>query len=59
MNTDKPLIVSTEPKPLPRSVLCPGCGSGKDKREASGGFGALHPICSKCGHEFIGEKWNG
>lgn len=40
-----------EPEP------CPKCGSGK--RVASGGFGAPHPVCPDCGHEWRDEVWRG
>ncbi len=36
---------------------CPGCGSGADRREASGAFGQAWPVCSKCGHEWKDETW--
>lgn len=33
---------------------CPRCRSGKDQRVASAGFGEPHPVCGKCGYEWIG-----
>ena len=31
---------------------CPRCGAGRNKREASAGFGAPHDVCSQCGYEW-------
>lgn len=36
---------------------CPGCGAGSEKRVPSGGFGARHPVCGRCGHEWTEETW--
>lgn len=38
---------------------CPQCGAGKEKRCASSGFGLPHPVCSRCGYEWIGEVFRG
>ena len=50
--TDPKTIVLTDPRPLPKDGRCPRCGAGKDKRVASGHFGAPHDVCRNCGHEF-------
>ena len=49
-------IVLTD-KPLPKSDKCPRCGAGVDQRRASAGFGAPHPVCGRCGHEWFEEEW--
>lgn len=54
---EKPTIVLTDPKPLPKDEKCPGCRAGKERRVPSCGFGVPHPICGQCGHEFVGERW--
>lgn len=59
MTTAAREIVLTDAKPLKRDERCPGCGAGKDKRVASGGFGAAHPVCQLCGHEWTDEVWRG
>jgi ribosomal protein L37AE/L43A len=41
------------------SKVCPRCRLGEDRRVASCGFGDAIPICSRCGHEFVGERWDG
>ncbi len=38
---------------------CPRCGTGSERRVASAGFGLPHPVCGRCGHEFLGEAWEG
>ena len=38
---------------------CPRCGAGGTRRVASAGFGSPHPVCGRCGHEFISEAWEG
>lgn len=38
---------------------CPRCQAGPERRVASAGFGDPHPVCSKCGFEFDGERWHG
>lgn len=38
------------------SKACPRCGSGPERRVPSAGFGVPHPVCTKCGHEFLGER---
>ena len=53
-------ILDAKGRPMPpRSDKCPQCGSGKDKRTASAGFGVAHPVCSTCGHEWFDEVWRG
>lgn len=64
-----PLILGPDGRRLARDVVaeavqtsaqpCPVCQSGKDKRAASAGFGAPHPVCTKCGHEWPEEEWHG
>ena len=56
--SDEPLILSTEPRPLPRDRRCPQCHAGPEKRVASGGFGTPHPVCSQCGYEWHEERWD-
>jgi uncharacterized protein (DUF983 family) len=53
-----PQIVDPTGKPARKAsdTACPKCGAGKDKRVASSGFGEPHPVCSRCGHEFYGER---
>lgn len=57
------VIVTPQGRPareaLKKSDRCPGsgCGKGPEKRVASGGFGARHPVCSNCGYEFTDEVW--
>jgi len=36
---------------------CPQCGAAPEKRVASSGFGVAHPVCGRCGHEFVTERW--
>lgn len=36
---------------------CPRCAAGPERRVASAGFGVAHPVCTRCGHEFVGEPW--
>ena len=48
-----------QPARKPFDALCPSCGAGKEKRVASGGFGARYPVCGACGHEFTDEVWRG
>lgn len=54
-------VLLTDPKDLPKSTTCPNptCRAGADKRIASAGFGTPHPICGRCGHAFVGERWDG
>lgn len=54
---ERPTIVLTDPKPLPKDDTCPRCRAGKERRVASCGFGEPHPVCGQCGHEFIDERW--
>lgn len=51
-------LVGADGKPARRreSKVCPRCGAGPEKRTASAGFGEPHPVCTKCGHEFLGER---
>lgn len=51
MTQDKTLV-TPDGRPARRSDKCPRCGSAKDKRVASSGFGMPHDVCSVCGHEF-------
>lgn len=54
---DAPVIVNAHGQPARAAdATCPQCGAGADRRRASAGFGDPHPVCGKCGHEFIGEK---
>ena len=48
--TDAPLV----PK---RDARCPRCQAGPDRRRASAGFGVPHPVCGRCGYEFLDEEW--
>jgi hypothetical protein len=52
-----PVIVNPQGKPARASASkdCPN-GHGPEHRVKSSGFGEPHPVCSKCGHEFYGEK---
>lgn len=56
-------LVDPHGKPTARrkdeAKRCPRCAAGSEKRVASGGFGEPHPVCSRCGHDFVGERWNG
>jgi len=45
------------PARAPADRQCPRCGADPEARVASGGFGAPHPVCSRCGYEFHGESW--
>lgn len=60
---EQPLILGADSRPLRKKKAaddrCPDCGSGSDKRQASGGFGERYPVCSRCGHEFLGERFDG
>ena len=47
------------PARSPRTALCPRCGAGPDQRVASAGFGDPWPVCKRCGHEWLGERFNG
>jgi hypothetical protein len=55
---DEPLIVSTEPPPMPRDERCPNptCTAGPERRGPSGGFGQPTMVCTKCGHDY-GVPW--
>jgi uncharacterized protein (DUF983 family) len=59
--SDKAVILDArgEPARTPANEACPDCGKGPDKRIPSGGFGVPHPVCSNCGHEWIGEVFGG
>ncbi len=48
---EQQLIISTEPKPLPKSDRCPTCNATRDKRRA-GGFGSAGDVCGVCGHDY-------
>jgi hypothetical protein len=54
MDAERPGIVLTDPKPLPRDTRCPNptCRAGKEKRVKSAGFGSPHDVCSQCGYEW-------
>ena len=57
MTDDRPtpppiLDPSGQPARPPASRACPKCGAGPDRRQASGGFGAVHDVCGNCGHAF-------
>ena len=39
-----------------RDRQCPRCGAGVERRVASSGFGEPHPICARCGYEWLGER---
>lgn len=49
-------IILTDPPALPgrrKDDRCPRCKAGRDKREASSGFGAsITDVCGVCGYEF-------
>lgn len=52
MNDQKPLIVLTEPAPLPADETCPQCKAGPERRGPSAGFGQPHILCTACGYRF-------
>jgi hypothetical protein len=54
---DEPLIVSTEPAPVPADERCPRCRD-VDHRVPSGGFGRPSTLCGKCGYDFR-TPWEG
>lgn len=56
MSEPAPAITLTDPKPIPADARCPRCGAGPEARVASAGFGEPHPVCSKCGYEFVGGR---
>lgn len=39
----------------PRPVPCPQCGADPECRVASSGFGVAHPVCRRCGYEWMDE----
>jgi len=51
------LVVPVDPKAklAAGDTRCPDCRADQSARVASGGFGALHDVCGKCGHDF--EEW--
>ena len=53
------LILDREGKPaVPAGEEpCPRCAAGLERRGPSGGFGAPHPVCFNCGHEWHGVVW--
>jgi ribosomal protein S27AE len=63
LDEQAPGLVDPQGRPVSstttKSKACPRCGSGPDKRAASGGFGLPHPVCTRCGYEWHGEQWNG
>lgn len=34
-----------------RSLDCPRCGAGEERRVKSSGFGGAHDVCGECGFE--------
>lgn len=54
-------LVGPDQRPARRAPdeRCPRCGAGSEKRVASCGFGVAHPVCGRCGHEWIDEVWCG
>ncbi len=61
MNERPTGLVTPQGKPAHTAMSkdCPRCGAGPERRVASGGFGAPHPVCGQCGHDFHGERWDG
>jgi len=53
------LAPNGKPARTKASEHCPRCGAKPEKRVASSGFGAAHPVCGSCGHEFVDEVWCG
>lgn len=45
----------------PRADLrrCPRCAADPSRRVASAGFGHPHPVCGRCGYEWVNESWEG
>jgi len=54
-----PVIVDPRGRPVKVDKRCPGCSAAPDLRVPSCGFGSPHSVCSRCGHEFIGERDDG
>lgn len=56
-----PEIVGPDSRPARqvRSLACPRCASGVDRRVKSSGFGEPHDVCGKCGHEWSVEDSRG
>lgn len=48
-------VLLTDPKPVPVDPRCPRCRADESARVLSGGFGALHEVCSECGYDFPPE----
>ena len=57
------VLVDAHGRPLTRvrhdARRCPRCGAGPERRVASAGFGSPHPVCGRCGWEFVSEAWEG
>lgn len=53
MSETKPVVVLTDPKPLPKDARCPQCDAKADRRIDGGGFGPKRIVmCGRCGYEF-------
>ena len=52
-----PPILDAHGRPARAGVsrACPRCQG--NKRVASAGFGAAHPVCPRCGYEWLGETF--
>jgi transposase-like protein len=55
----KILDASGKPARKAETDRCPTCGAGSKDRVASAGFGIAHPVCQKCGYEWLDEVWRG
>lgn len=53
-----PILVDAAGRPVRASdaTRCPK-GHGPEDRVASSGFGEPHPVCKRCGYEFLGEPF--
>lgn len=58
-DAETPRLVDSQGKPIDRtrSKQCPQCGAAESKRTKSSGFGIAHPVCSRCGYEWMDEVW--
>jgi predicted RNA-binding Zn-ribbon protein involved in translation (DUF1610 family) len=58
---ETPTILDGKGRPARKAVdtLCPQCGAGEEKREASSGFGTPHTQCGRCGYEWKDLVWRG
>ena len=52
------LDVRGEPMRSSETDLCPQCGADPGQREPSSGFGVAHPMCARCGFEWVRETWH-